>query len=167
MEVPATELVAGVSGESEERIREVFEQAAVLSPCVLFIDEIDAISSNRLNAQKDMERRIVAQLLSSLDNLPKLEGGDGVLVIGATNRPDVLDPALRRVGRFDQEISLGIPDREARAEILKIICRNMKIEQSIDFDELAKLTPGYVGADLLALVTRAATTAIKRYETRA
>ncbi|XP_065094126.1 nuclear valosin-containing protein-like isoform X2 [Ochlerotatus camptorhynchus] len=162
VEVPATELVAGVSGESEERIREVFEQAAVLSPCVLFIDEIDAISSNRVNAQKDMERRIVAQLLSSLDNLPKLEGGDGVLVIGATNRADALDPALRRVGRFDQEISLGIPDRQARAQILKIICRNLKIEQSIDFDELAKLTPGYVGADLLALATRAATTAIKR-----
>lgn len=162
VEVPATELVAGVSGESEERIREVFEQAAVLSPCVLFIDEIDAISSNRVNAQKDMERRIVAQLLSSLDNLPKLEGGDGVLVIGATNRPDALDPALRRVGRFDQEISLGIPDREARAQILRIICKNLKIEKSIDYDELAKLTPGYVGADLLALATRAATTAIKR-----
>ncbi|XP_029735856.2 nuclear valosin-containing protein-like isoform X1 [Aedes albopictus] len=162
VEIPATELVAGVSGESEERIREVFEQAAVLSPCVLFIDEIDAISANRVNAQKDMERRIVAQLLSSLDNLPKLEGGDGVLVIGATNRPDALDPALRRVGRFDQEISLGIPDREARAQILKIICKNLKIDQNIDFDELAKLTPGYVGADLLALATRAATTAIKR-----
>ncbi|EAT48909.1 AAEL000081-PA, partial [Aedes aegypti] len=161
IEIPATELVAGVSGESEERIREVFEQAAVLSPCVLFIDEIDAISANRVNAQKDMERRIVAQLLSSLDNLPKLEGGDGVLVIGATNRPDALDPALRRVGRFDQEISLGIPDREARAQILKIICKNLKIEENIDFDELAKLTPGYVGADLLALATRAATTAIK------
>ncbi|XP_053690106.1 nuclear valosin-containing protein-like [Sabethes cyaneus] len=162
IEIPATELVAGVSGESEERIREVFEQAAILSPCVLFIDEIDAISANRINAQKDMERRIVAQLLSSLDGLSKLEGGDGVLVIGATNRPDALDPALRRVGRFDQEISLGIPDREARAHILKIICRNLKIEQTIDFDELAKLTPGYVGADLLALATRAATTAIKR-----
>lgn len=162
IEIPATELVAGVSGESEERIREVFEQAAVLSPCVLFIDEIDAISANRVNAQKDMERRIVAQLLSSLDALSKQEGGDGVLVIGATNRPDALDPALRRVGRFDQEISLGIPDREARTAILKVICKNLKIDTSIDYDELAKLTPGYVGADLLALATRAATTAIKR-----
>ncbi|XP_055602198.1 nuclear valosin-containing protein-like [Uranotaenia lowii] len=162
IEIPATELVAGVSGESEERIREVFEQAAILSPCVLFIDEIDAISANRINAQKDMERRIVAQLLSSLDGLTKLEGGDGVLVIGATNRPDALDPALRRIGRFDQEISLGIPDREARGQILKIICKNLKIADAIDFDELAKLTPGYVGADLLALATRAATIAIKR-----
>ncbi|XP_039431078.1 nuclear valosin-containing protein-like [Culex pipiens pallens] len=162
IEIAATELVAGVSGESEERIREVFEQAAILSPCVLFIDEIDAISANRVNAQKDMERRVVAQLLSSLDGLSRIEGGDEVLVIGATNRPDALDPALRRVGRFDQEISLGIPDRDARAQILKIICKNLKLEQSINYDELAKLTPGYVGADLLALVTRAATTAIKR-----
>lgn len=162
IEIAATELVAGVSGESEERIREVFEQAAILSPCVLFIDEIDAISANRVNAQKDMERRVVAQLLSSLDGLSRIDGGDEVLVIGATNRPDALDPALRRVGRFDQEISLGIPDREARAQILKIICKNLKLEQSINYDELAKLTPGYVGADLLALVTRAATTAIKR-----
>lgn len=162
IEIAATELVAGVSGESEERIREVFEQAAILSPCVLFIDEIDAISANRVNAQKDMERRVVAQLLSSLDGLSRIDGGDEVLVIGATNRPDALDPALRRVGRFDQEISLGIPDRDARAQILKIICKNLKLEQSINYDELAKLTPGYVGADLLALVTRAATTAIKR-----
>uniref|UniRef100_A0A1Q3FV43 Putative nuclear aaa atpase vcp subfamily protein n=1 Tax=Culex tarsalis TaxID=7177 RepID=A0A1Q3FV43_CULTA len=162
IEIAATELVAGVSGESEERIREVFEQAAILSPCVLFIDEIDAISANRVNAQKDMERRVVAQLLSSLDGLSRIEGGDEVLVIGATNRPDALDPALRRVGRFDQEISLGIPDRDARAQILKIICKNLKLEQTINYDELAKLTPGYVGADLLALVTRAATTAIKR-----
>ncbi|XP_052871682.1 nuclear valosin-containing protein-like [Anopheles cruzii] len=162
IEIPATELIAGVSGESEERIRDVFEQAAALSPCVLFIDEIDAISSNRINAQKDMERRIVAQLLSSLDTLGTLEGGEGVIVIGATNRADALDPALRRVGRFDQEISLGIPDREARQQILKIICRKLKMANDLDYGELAKLTPGYVGADLLALATRAANTAIKR-----
>uniref|UniRef100_A0A182J895 AAA+ ATPase domain-containing protein n=1 Tax=Anopheles atroparvus TaxID=41427 RepID=A0A182J895_ANOAO len=166
IEIPATELIAGVSGESEERIRDVFEQAAANAPCVLFIDEIDAISSNRINAQKDMERRIVAQLLSSLDSLGKMEGGEGVIVIGATNRADALDPALRRVGRFDQEISLGIPDRAARMQILKIICRKLKIADSIDYGELAKLTPGYVGADLLALATRAANTAIKRLFTQ-
>uniref|UniRef100_A0A182N974 AAA+ ATPase domain-containing protein n=1 Tax=Anopheles dirus TaxID=7168 RepID=A0A182N974_9DIPT len=166
IEVPATELVAGVSGESEERIRDVFEQAVALSPCVLFIDEIDAISSNRINAQKDMERRIVAQLLSSLDALGKQEGGEGVIVIGATNRADSLDPALRRVGRFDQEISLGIPDRAARTQILRIICRKLTIADSIDYGELAKLTPGYVGADLLALATRAANNAIKRLFTK-
>uniref|UniRef100_A0A2M4AHW5 Putative nuclear aaa atpase vcp subfamily protein n=1 Tax=Anopheles triannulatus TaxID=58253 RepID=A0A2M4AHW5_9DIPT len=166
IEVPATELVASLSGESEERIREVFEQAASMAPCVLFIDEIDAISSNRINAQKDMERRIVSQLLNSLDTLGKLEGGDGVIVIGATNRPDAIDPALRRIGRFDQEISLGIPDREARRQILEIICRKLKISEDIDYGELAKLTPGYVGADLLALATRAANTAIKRLFTQ-
>lgn len=162
IEVPATELVAGVSGESEERIREIFEQAASFAPCVLFIDEIDAISSNRQTAQKDMERRIVSQLLASLDNLSKLKFGDQVLVIGATNRPDSLDPALRRVGRFDHEISLGIPDRQARSQILEIITRNLKIERPFNFDEMASLTPGYVGADLLALAMRAASTAIKR-----
>lgn len=162
VEVPATELVAGVSGESEERIREIFEQAACFAPCVLFIDEIDAISSNRMNASKDMERRVVAQLLSSLDNLSKLKFGDQVLVIGATNRADALDPALRRVGRFDHEICLGIPDRPARSEILQIISKNLKLERPFDFDEMAQLTPGYVGADLLALATRAASTAIKR-----
>ncbi|XP_035910112.1 nuclear valosin-containing protein-like isoform X2 [Anopheles stephensi] len=166
IEIPATELVAGVSGESEERIRDVFEQAVSLAPCVLFIDEIDAISSNRINAQKDMERRIVAQLLSSLDALGKQEKGEGVIVIGATNRADALDPALRRVGRFDQEISLGIPDRPARTQILRIICRKLKIGDTIDYGELAKLTPGYVGADLLALATRAANNAIKRLFTK-
>ncbi|KAG5677081.1 hypothetical protein PVAND_006865 [Polypedilum vanderplanki] len=162
VEVPATELVAGVSGESEERIREIFEQAASFAPCVLFIDEIDAISSNRQSAQKDMERRIVSQLLSSLDNLSKLKFGDQVLVIGATNRAEALDPALRRVGRFDHEISLGIPDRQARAQILQIISRNLKLERPFNFDEMAAFTPGYVGADLLALATRAASNAIKR-----
>lgn len=162
VEVPATELVAGVSGESEERIREIFEQAAMFAPCVLFIDEIDAISTNRQNAQKDMERRIVSQLLTSLDNMSKLKFGDQVLVIGATNRPDVLDPALRRVGRFDHEISLGIPDRKARSQILKIIARNLRVSDEFDYDEIAVMTPGYVAADLLALATRAALTAIKR-----
>lgn len=160
--VAATELVAGVSGESEERIRELFEQACSYAPCVLFIDEIDAISSNRLNAQKDMERRIVAQLLSSLDGLSKQPNGDQVLVIGATNRPDSLDPALRRVGRFDQEISLGIPDRPAREHILRVICANLLLVRPFDFDAIAALTPGYVGADLLALATRAASLAVKR-----
>lgn len=162
IQVAATELVAGVSGESEERIRELFEQAASLAPCVLFIDEIDAISSNRQNAQKDMERRIVAQLLSSLDGLSKFCNGDQVLIIGATNRPDALDPALRRVGRFDQEISLGIPDRAARESILKVLCHYLILERPFNFDAIAALTPGYVGADLLALATRAASLAVKR-----
>lgn len=158
----ATELIGGVSGESEERIRDLFEQAAANAPCVLFIDEIDAISSNRLNAQKDMERRIVAQLLISLDGLSKFDRGDQVLVIGATNRADSLDPALRRVGRFDQEICLGIPDRDARCQILRVICNNLRLEKLFDYERIAALTPGYVGADLLALATRAASLAVKR-----
>ncbi|KAL5289983.1 NVL family protein [Megaselia abdita] len=162
IEIPATELIAGVSGESEERIREVFEQAAACAPCVLFIDEIDAISSNRVNASKDMERRIVSQLISCLDGLAMHESGDGVLVIGSTTRPDVLDPGLRRVGRFDHEISIGIPDRRGRKEILLLLTESLCLEPGLDFDKLAEITPGYVGADLLALTNRAATMAIKR-----
>ncbi|KAM7358087.1 nuclear valosin-containing protein-like smid isoform 2-T2 [Cochliomyia hominivorax] len=162
IEIPATELIAGVSGESEERIRDVFDQAAACAPCVLFIDEIDAISSNRSMAQRDMERRIVSQLISSLDNLKLSEGGQSVLVIGATTRPDVLDPALRRVGRFDHEIAIGIPTRKDRKDILTIICEGLSVEPKCDFDKIAELTPGYVGADLLALVSRAATIAVKR-----
>ncbi|XP_023302849.2 nuclear valosin-containing protein-like isoform X1 [Lucilia cuprina] len=162
IEIPATELIAGVSGESEERIRDVFDQAATSAPCVLFIDEIDAISSNRSMAQRDMERRIVSQLISSLDNLKLSEGGQSVLVIGATTRPDVLDPALRRVGRFDHEIAISIPTRKDRKDILTIICEGLSVEPKCDFDKIAELTPGYVGADLLALVSRAATIAVKR-----
>ncbi|XP_067613435.1 nuclear valosin-containing protein-like isoform X2 [Eurosta solidaginis] len=162
IEVAATELIAGVSGESEERIRDVFEQAAIYAPSVLFIDEIDAISSNRSFAQKDMERRVVSQLISCLDNLKLTEDGQSVLVIGATTRPDVLDPALRRVGRFDHEVAIGIPTRKDRKDILTIICYGLSIEPKCDFDKIAELTPGYVGADLLALVSRAATIAVKR-----
>lgn len=160
--VAATELISGVSGESEENIRDLFEQATLCAPCVLFIDEIDAISANRLNAQKDMERRIVSQLIISLDNLPKLEKGDQVLVIGATNRVETLDPSLRRVCRFDQEICLGIPDRDARCKILRVVCTGLRLESFFDYDTIAALTPGYVGADLLALATRAGILAIKR-----
>uniref|UniRef100_W8BBH1 Putative cell division cycle ATPase n=1 Tax=Ceratitis capitata TaxID=7213 RepID=W8BBH1_CERCA len=162
IEVAATELIAGVSGESEERIRDVFEQATIYSPSVLFIDEIDAISSNRSMAQKDMERRIVSQLISSLDTLKTTEEGQNVLVIGATTRPDVLDPALRRVGRFDHEVAIGIPTRKDRKDILTIICYGLSVDSKCDFDKIAELTPGYVGADLLALVSRAATIAVKR-----
>lgn len=142
IEVSGTDLVSGVSGESEERIRDLFEQAALCAPCVLFIDEIDSISAHRKNASKDMERRIVAQLMVSLDNLPKMDGGDQVLVIGATDRADSLDPSLRRVGRFDHEICLGIPDRDARVEILRIICKNLRMESYFDYDFIASLTPG-------------------------
>ncbi|XP_032590394.1 nuclear valosin-containing protein-like isoform X2 [Drosophila grimshawi] len=162
LEVPATELIAGISGESEERIRDVFEQAIDHSPCVLFIDEIDAIAGNRQWAAKDMERRIVSQLITSLDQLKATEFGQSVVVIGATTRPDTLDPGLRRIGRFDHEIAIHIPSRKERREILRIQCEGLSIDPKLNYDKIAELTPGYVGADLLALVSRAATIAVKR-----
>ncbi|XP_037933084.1 nuclear valosin-containing protein-like [Teleopsis dalmanni] len=160
--VPATELISGISGESEEMIRNVFEQARICSPCVLFIDEIDAICGNRSNAQKAMEHRVVLQLISCLDELKQTINGQSVLVIAATSRPNELDPALRRVGRFDHEVAIEIPNRRDRKEILSIICEGISLEAKCDFDKIAELTPGYVGGDLLALVSRAATIAVKK-----
>ncbi|CAG9770982.1 unnamed protein product [Ceutorhynchus assimilis] len=160
IKVAAPELVAGVSGESEERIRELFERACDTAPCVLFIDEVDSITPNRQNAQKEMERRIVAQLLSCLDDLS--ENGQQVLVIGATNRPDGIDPALRRAGRFDREICLGIPDVKAREEILRVLSAHLTLASDFDYGKIAKFTPGYVGADLLSLAREAAMVAVNR-----
>ncbi|XP_078314412.1 nuclear valosin-containing protein-like isoform X2 [Crassostrea virginica] len=161
LKIAATEIVSGVSGESEEKIRDLFEQAMVAAPCVLFIDEIDAITPKRETASKDMERRIVAQLLSCMDDLNKKEDAH-VLVIGSTNRPDSLDPALRRAGRFDKEICLGIPDEKARARILRVLCRNLTLSSEFDYERIAKNTPGYVGADLTALTREAAMLAVSR-----
>ncbi|CAH1968223.1 unnamed protein product [Acanthoscelides obtectus] len=162
LKVAAPELVAGISGESEERIRELFDQSVKLSPCILFIDEIDAITPNRQNAQKDMEKRIVAQLLSCLDELSSSEPGNRVLVIGATNRPDSIDPALRRAGRFDREIPLGIPNKDSRIQILKVLTNKLKLMDGFDFEKVAAYTPGFVGADLLSLVREAAMAAVNR-----
>ncbi|KAH8256973.1 hypothetical protein KR038_000585 [Drosophila bunnanda] len=161
LEVPATELVGGISGESEERIREVFDQALCLSPCVLFIDEIDAIAGDRMHAAKDMNRRIVSQLICSLDSLRINEFGHSVIVIAATTRPDVLDPGLRRIGRFDHEFALRIPTRKERREILRLQCETLNVDPKLDYDKIAELTPGYVGGDILALVCRAANVAVK------
>ncbi|XP_076866743.1 nuclear valosin-containing protein-like isoform X2 [Brachyhypopomus gauderio] len=162
LKVSAPELVSGVSGESEQKLRELFEQAVSSAPCILFIDEIDAITPKREVASKDMERRIVAQLLTCMDDLNSLSVPAQVLVIGATNRPDSLDPALRRAGRFDREICLGIPDEDARLRILKTLCRKLKLQTDFDFRSLARLTPGYVGADLMALCREAAMSAVNR-----
>ncbi|KAJ6666830.1 hypothetical protein lerEdw1_018832 [Lerista edwardsae] len=156
LKVAATEMVSGVSGESEQKLRELFEQAVANAPCILFIDEIDSITPKREVASKDMERRIVAQLLTCMDDLNNVATAAQVLVIGATNRPDSLDPALRRAGRFDREICLGIPDEAAREKILKTLCRKLRLPESFDFAHLAHMTPGYVGADLLALCREAA-----------
>ncbi|ALC43327.1 smid [Drosophila busckii] len=166
LEVTATELIGGISGESEERVRDIFEQAIDNSPCVLFIDEIDAIAGNRQHAAKDMERRIVSQLIASLDQLKATEFGQSVVVIGATTRPDTLDPGLRRIGRFDHEIAIHIPSRKERREILRIQCEGLSIDPKLNYDKIAELTPGFVGADLLALVSRAAAIAVKRRSLR-
>lgn len=162
LKVSAPELVSGVSGESEQKLRELFDTAVSSSPCILFIDEIDAITPKREVASKDMERRIVAQLLTCMDDLNSLTVTAQVLVIGATNRPDSLDPALRRAGRFDREICLGIPDKTARLRILKTLCRKLKLPVNFDYQLLARLTPGYVGADLMALCREAAMSAVNR-----
>ncbi|XP_078398935.1 nuclear valosin-containing protein-like isoform X1 [Cetorhinus maximus] len=162
LKVAATEIVSGVSGESEQKLRELFEEAVLQAPCIIFIDEIDAISPKRENASKDMERRIVAQLLTCMDDMNSLAGNTQVLVIGATNRPDSLDPALRRAGRFDREICLGIPSERSREQILRTLCRKLKLPESFDFHQLSRLTPGYVGADLMALCREAAMSAVNR-----
>ncbi|NXO01187.1 NVL protein, partial [Rhinopomastus cyanomelas] len=162
LKVAATEMVSGVSGESEQKLRELFEQAVSSAPCVLFIDEIDAITPKREVASKDMERRIVAQFLTCMDDLNNVAATTQVLVIGATNRPDSLDPALRRAGRFDREICLGIPDEAAREKILRTLCRKLKLPEPFEFHHLARLTPGYVGADLMALCREAAMCTVNR-----
>ncbi|KAI0688221.1 P-loop containing nucleoside triphosphate hydrolase protein [Cytidiella melzeri] len=161
--ISAPSIVSGMSGESEKTLRETFEDAKRLAPCILFIDEIDAITPKRESAQREMERRIVAQFLTCMDDL-SLDQTDNkpVIVIGATNRPDSLDAALRRAGRFDREISMGVPDDYARAQILRVLCSKLKLEGDFNFTALAKATPGYVGADLAALTSTAGIIAVKR-----
>ncbi|BET00046.1 Holliday junction DNA helicase ruvB N-terminus [Nesidiocoris tenuis] len=156
------ELIGGISGESEQRIRSLFQQAKMSVPCVLFIDEIDVISQTRENARKDMERRIVSQLITCLDDLNSCDEGDDIIVIGATTVVEDLDPGLRRAGRFDKEVCIGIPDRDAREGILKILCRHLKLAPDVTVEKIAELTPGYVAADLKALISDSAITAVKR-----
>ncbi|RCK63342.1 Ribosome biogenesis ATPase RIX7 [Candida viswanathii] len=164
--ISAPSIVSGMSGESEKKLRDLFEEAKAVAPCLVFMDEIDAITPKRDGgAQREMERRIVAQLLTLMDELTlDKTGGKPVVVIGATNRPDSLDSALRRAGRFDREICLNVPNEEQRISILKAMTKNIKLENGelFDYRELSKLTPGYVGADLKSLVTAAGITAIKR-----
>ncbi|KAF8150970.1 P-loop containing nucleoside triphosphate hydrolase protein [Crassisporium funariophilum] len=161
--ISAPSIVSGMSGESEKTLRDTFEEAKRVAPCLLFIDEIDAITPKRESAQREMERRIVAQFLTCMDDM-SWEKNDNkpVIVIGATNRPDSLDAALRRAGRFDHEISMGVPDVEARAKILQVLCAKLRLEGDFDFMALAKATPGYVGADLSALTGAAGIIAVKR-----
>ncbi|ETK93651.1 hypothetical protein L915_03205, partial [Phytophthora nicotianae] len=163
LKISAPEVVSGMSGESEQKLRELFDEAISRAPSIIFIDEIDAITPKRETSARGMEKRIVAQLLTSTDSL-SLEntGGKPVILIGATNRPDALDSALRRAGRFDREICLGIPDEEAREKILRVLARKMTLEGDFDFPALARRTPGYVGADLVSLTKEAAVGAVNR-----
>lgn len=159
--VSAPELVSGTSGDSEARIRTLFESAVENAPSLVFIDEIDVIAPKRDSSQRGMDKRIVAQLLASMDSLSS-QAHKSVIVLGATNRADSIDAGLRRAGRFDREICLGVPDQAARAEILRTMVSKMKLEGEFDLELLAKKTPGYVGADLLALTKEAAVVAIDR-----
>jgi len=156
--VAATEIVSGHSGESEANIRGLFKAAMDAAPSLLFLDEIDAITPKRDSAGREMERRIVAQMLTCMDDLQS----SFVIVLAATNRPDALDPALRRAGRFDREVSMGIPDEKGRLRILEKMCQGMRLSESIDLKLLANKTPGYVGADLAALTKEAALSAMSR-----
>jgi transitional endoplasmic reticulum ATPase len=146
-------------GESEEQLREVFEEAEENAPAVVFIDELDSIAPERGETSGDVERRVVAQLLSLMDGLE--ERGE-VIVIGATNRVDALDPALRRGGRFDREIEVGVPDKDGRKEILQVHTRGMPLHEEIDLDRYAENTHGFVGADLEQLSKEAAMNALRR-----
>ncbi|KAJ0873319.1 putative ATPase, AAA-type, core, P-loop containing nucleoside triphosphate hydrolase [Helianthus annuus] len=147
-----------LSGGSEEKIRELFSKAYKTAPSIVFIDEIDAIASKRENLEREMERRIMTQLMTCMGDHKR----GYVLVIGATNRPDAIDPTLRRPGRFDHEFRLGVPDENARTKILSAITQNVKLEGAFDLVKVAKSTPGFVGADLEALVKEAGGIAMQR-----
>lgn len=157
--VSGPEIIHKFYGESEAKLRSIFEQARKMAPCIMFLDEIDAIAPKRENVQGEVEKRVVAQLLALMDGL---EARGQVIVIGATNLPNSLDPALRRPGRFDREIEIGIPDTHARHEILEIHTRGMPLAEDVDLSKLAGTTHGFVGADLEALSREAAMTALRR-----
>ena len=153
------EIMGKYYGESEEKLREIFTQAEENSPSIIFIDEIDSIAPKRDEVSGDVEKRIVAQLLTLMDGM-KSRGK--VVVIAATNRPDSIDPALRRPGRFDREIEIGIPDDKERFEILSIHTRGMPIDEKVDLEQISKITHGFVGADLQVLSKEAAMRSLRR-----
>ncbi|HVP26817.1 MAG TPA: CDC48 family AAA ATPase [Candidatus Bathyarchaeia archaeon] len=154
------EIMSKFYGESEARLREIFQQAQQNAPSIIFIDELDAIAPKREEVTGEVERRVVAQLLALMDGL----GGRGnVIVIGATNRPGALDPALRRPGRFDREIEIAVPDKTGRYEIIQIHTRGMPLAQDVDLKKLSDITHGYTGADLSALGRETAMKALRRY----
>ena len=153
------EIMGSAYGESEKRLREIFEEAAKSSPSIIFIDEIDSIAPKRGQVQGEAEKRLVAQLLTLMDGL---EARQNTVVIAATNRPEAIDEALRRPGRFDREIIIGVPDERGRREILGIHTRGMPLGDLVNLDELARQTYGFVGADMAALAREAAIEAVRR-----
>ncbi|MHA1760806.1 MAG: CDC48 family AAA ATPase [Candidatus Heimdallarchaeota archaeon] len=154
------EIMSKFYGESEQRLRQIFKDAASKAPTIIFIDELDAIASKRADVTGEVERRVVAQLLALMDGM--VSRGE-VMVVGATNRPNSIDPALRRPGRFDREIEIGVPDRDGRREILLIHSRSMPLAKDVNSDLIAEKTHGYVGADLQALCRESAMKALRRY----
>lgn len=158
--IQGPEIMSKYYGQSEEKLREKFEEAEKTAPSIIFIDEIDSIAPKREEVMGETERRVVAQMLTLMDGL----GGRGqVIVIGATNREDAIDPALRRPGRFDREIEIGVPTLSGRKEILQIHTRGMPLSSDVDLDMLANSTHGYVGADLASLAREAAMKCLRRH----
>jgi transitional endoplasmic reticulum ATPase len=153
------EIMSKYHGESEERLRNVFEQAEKNAPSIIFIDEVDSIAPKREEVTGEVERRIVAQLLSLMDGMTSR---GKVVVIAATNRVDAIDPALRRPGRFDREIEIGVPNRDGRLEVLQIHTRGMPLDKDVNLEKLADVSHGFVGADLQALAKEAAMRALRR-----
>ncbi|MEM4647745.1 MAG: CDC48 family AAA ATPase [Candidatus Pacearchaeota archaeon] len=157
--IAGPEIMSKFYGESEKRIRDIFTEAEKNAPSIIFIDEIDAIAPKREESYGEVERRVVSQLLTMMDGL-KSRGK--VIVIAATNRPNAIDPALRRPGRFDREIAINVPNKKARLEILKIHTRNMPLAKDVNLEKIADITHGFVGADLAALCKEAALAALRR-----
>ncbi len=154
------EIMSKFYGESEQRLREIFDDAKKHAPAIIFVDEIDAIAPKRDEVIGEVERRVVAQLLTLMDGL---ENRGNVIVIAATNRPNAVDPALRRPGRFDREIEIPLPDKQGRMEIFQIHTRNMPLSDDVSLEKLSDMTHGYTGADLASLVREAAMYALRRY----
>jgi transitional endoplasmic reticulum ATPase len=158
--ISGPEIMSKFYGESEARLREIFQKAHETAPSIVFIDEMDAIAPKREEVTGEVERRVVAQLLSLMDGM----GTRGnIIVIGATNRPNAIDPALRRPGRFDREIEIGVPDKKGRNEIVQIHTRNMPLAEDVDIKRLSDITHGYTGADISSLSREAAMKALRRY----
>lgn len=162
--VSAPEIVQGIAGDSEATLRALFLEAVAQAPAIIFIDEIDTIAGHRENASREMEKRIVAQLLVCMDQLSAAwrEEHKVVMVVGATNRPEAIDSGLRRAGRFDREIALGIPTTDERHDILRVLTKTLSLSSAVDLHKVAMSTPGYVGADLQLLIKEGAVLAIRR-----